>query len=151
MKNHAPKLRGTGLFLLLLIVLAGCGGSNTGPVSIAIDPSNPSLATGATEQLTAAELFGNNTKIDVTKSATWSSSNPGAATVSPTGLVTTVAPGTTTIRASYKSFSASTTITVTTVTTATLVSIAVTPSGPYTALGISVQFTAFGTYSDNTV
>ena len=84
MKNHALKLRGTGLFLLLLIVLAGCGGSNTGPVSIAIDPSNPSLATGATEQLTAAELFGNNTKIDVTKSATWSSSNPGAATVSPT-------------------------------------------------------------------
>ena len=57
-----------------------------------------------------------------------------------------VAAGTTTITATSGNISGSTTLTV---TPATLVSITVTPANPSIVLGTTEQFTATGTYSDN--
>jgi hypothetical protein len=63
------------------------------------------------------------------------------------GLATSAATGSTTITAALGSISGTTTLTV---TPATLVSIAITPAGQSITKGSSKQFTATGTYSDNT-
>ncbi len=120
-------------------------------VSIAVTPANPSIASGTKEQFTATGTFSDNTTQDLTQSVTWSSSAASVATISSAagsnGLATSVAAGSTTIKASSGSISGSTTLTV---TSATLVSIAVTPTNPSIVKGTTRQFTAMGTYSDNT-
>jgi uncharacterized protein YjdB len=60
-----------------------------------------SLGTAQTSQLIAAASLRGGMTQDVTNSAAWQSSHPGVATVSSAGLLTAVAPGTTTITASY--------------------------------------------------
>lgn len=62
--------------------------------SIAVAPTTASIAVGATRQLTASAL-----PAEAGQNVTWSSSAPGVATVSSTGLVTAVAAGTATITA----------------------------------------------------
>ncbi|GFE56828.1 DUF3443 family protein [Geobacter sp. AOG1] len=114
------------LFLALWIVLvAGCGGGGSGGgivgggggtkslVSIAITPSNPSIAVATTQQFTATGAYSDNTKQDLTASVTWSSSNTSVATiVGTTGLATSVAIGSTTITAALGGISGTTTLTV---------------------------------------
>ena len=73
---------------------------------------------GQTNQLTAVASFANGTSETVTTLATWRSSDPGVATVSNTGLVTSVAApgvgaGATTITATYQGTSGTVRITVT--------------------------------------
>src|SRR5205807_1032134 len=77
---------------------------------------------------------------------TWTSSATGVATISNSGLATGVVPGSTTVRAVSGSISGSATLTV---TAPALVSIAVTPANPSVAAGLSQQFTATGSYTDN--
>jgi hypothetical protein len=62
------------------------------------------------------------------------------------GLVTTAGVGTTTIGATLSGVSTSTTLTV---TPATVRSIAVSPSSPSIAVGLTVQLTAIATFTDN--
>ena len=57
--------------------------------SVTVNPSSASILEGSSEQLAATVLPGNATN----KSVTWTSSNPAAATVSQSGLVTAVAEG----------------------------------------------------------
>jgi hypothetical protein len=87
---------------------------------------------------------------DLTASVIWNSSNAGAATISSTagsaGLAASVATGASTITATSAGISGSTTLTV---TPATLVSLAISPTNPGIAKGTGKQFTATGTYSDN--
>jgi uncharacterized protein YjdB len=80
------------------------------PASIAVTPTSGSLAVGTTLQLTAdiRDAAGN----PLSLTATWSSSAPGVATVSSTGLVTGVALGTATITAKVQALSATASITV---------------------------------------
>ena len=80
--------------------------------SIAVVPSNALVNIGAPVQLTATGTFSDGTLHDLTKSATWSSSNTGVATVSATGLVTGVAAGDLTIAATYNSTTGSDAVTV---------------------------------------
>jgi 6-phosphogluconolactonase len=83
-------------------------------VSLAVTPSNPSFAQATTVQFNATGTFSDGSTRDETTAVTWTSSNPGVATVgSGTGIVTTVAPGTTTIGAAQGSVSSSTILTVT--------------------------------------
>jgi len=131
------------------LLLAAC--SNSGSVtrslqSIGVTPSNPSLAAGTTLQLTATATYSDLATEDVTASTTWASSDASILTVSSSGLVTAVAPGTATVTATSGSVAGSTTVTV---TAATLKSIAVTPPNPSAAKGTTLQLTATGTYSDN--
>ena len=117
-------------------------------VSIAVTPDSPSIANGLTQQFTATGTFTDTTTQDLTASATWSSSNTAVATiVSTTGLATAVGVGTTTITATSEGVSGSTVLTV---TAAQLQSIAVTPANPSLAEGQTQQFTATGTFTDDT-
>ncbi len=119
-------------------------------MSIAVTPTNPSVAKGSTRQFTATGTYTDLTTQDLTNSVTWTSSALGVATVSNAagshGLATTILEGTTTIGAASGAVAGSTTLTV---TAAALRSIAVTPTTPGIANGTSQQFVATGTYTDN--
>jgi hypothetical protein len=118
-------------------------------VSLAISPTNPSIALGTAQQFTATGTFSDNTTQNLTASVSWGSSSTGVSTVSNTsgskGLATSVATGATIISATMGNITGSTGLTV---TSATLVSIALTPSNPSVAAGNTLQFTATGTYSN---
>ncbi|MEW6277055.1 MAG: Ig-like domain-containing protein [Candidatus Eremiobacterota bacterium] len=67
--------------------------------TLTVTPDDRFLQVGTTQQLTATGGFSDGSTSDQTGQATWVSSNPGAATVNPAGLVTGVAPGFATITA----------------------------------------------------
>lgn len=114
-------------------------------LSIAVTPTNPSIALGTTQQLTATGTYSDGTTQNLTTTATWSSSNTAVATVNNTGLATSVATGPAVISAQSGGITGQSNLTV---TPATLESIAVSPTNPSIALGTTRQFTATGTYSD---
>jgi YVTN family beta-propeller protein len=119
-------------------------------VSIEVTPTNPSIANGLTDALTATGIYTDQSTHDLTSSVTWSSLVPGVASVSnapgSNGLVSTATPGSTTITATFGGISGSTNLTA---TAATLVSLGVTPANPSIAKGLKSQFTAIGTYTDH--
>lgn len=117
--------------LLLSVVLASaCSGGGDGttappaetvPVvrAITLSPLVASVVVGATQQFTPAF----DADANASRAVTWTSSNTSVATVSSTGLVTTLAPGSTTIRATstlVSSVSGQATLNVTAPVTATL-------------------------------
>jgi uncharacterized protein YjdB len=118
--------------------------------SIAVTPASPSIVAGNTQQFTATGKYSDNSTKNVTTSATWKSSNTAFATIgAATGLATGVAAGTTQITAAQGSVvSPNDPLTVTAAAVA-LRSIAVTPASPSVGVGNTVQFTAMGTYNDN--
>ena len=115
--------------------------------SIAVTPANPTIALGTTQQFTATGTYSDGSTQDLTNSATWTSSNSSAASVTSSGLVSGAGAGTSTITATSGSIAGSTTIAFFAVTP-TLVSITVTPANPMLALGTTQQFAATGTFSD---
>jgi hypothetical protein len=115
--------------------------------AVEVTPTNPSIALGTHRQFNATGIFSDDTRQDLTADATWSSSAATVATISDAGLATGAGAGTSTITASFGGMSGATTLTV---TAATLLAIEVTPLNPSLALGVSLQFAATGTYSDNT-
>ena len=123
-------------------------------VSIAVTPTNPSIALGTTQPFVATGTFTNASVQDLTDSVTWASSAPATATVSNAGgsegLATSVAVGAATITATDPG-SGIHGNTVLTVTAAELVAIAVTPADPSIALGTAQAFTATGTFTDASV
>jgi Big-like domain-containing protein/centrosomal CEP192-like protein len=116
-------------------------------VSITVAPANPSIALGTTQQFTATGSFTDNSTMDLTATATWSSDTPGTATINNAGLASSAGSGTANITATSGAISGSTTLTV---TPAVLVSIAINPASASIALGTTQTFTALGTYSDGT-
>ena len=122
---------------------------------IVISPANPSLPVGTTLQLSATAYMNDQTSHDATAEVTWSSSDTSVATVSTGGLVTALAPGTTTISASCSmqssySTTGSTGTTTLTVNSASLSSLSITPSDGSVPVGVTQQLTATGTFSDGT-
>jgi uncharacterized protein YjdB len=88
----------------------------TAPVlqSIAVTAVNTSIAGFLkTEQFTATGTYSAGPTQDITSSVTWASSQPGIATIATSGLVTTVAAGTTSISATLGSVVGRTNLTVT--------------------------------------
>jgi hypothetical protein len=136
--------------------LSGVTGSTTltvtAPVatlqSIAVTPANPSVAAGATQQFTATGTFSDSSTQNLTSQVTWTSGTPAAATINSAGLATGVAAGTATITAALTGITGSTVLTVT-APVVTLRSIAVTPASASITAGATQQFTATGTFSDN--
>lgn len=118
--------------------------------SIEVTPASPGIARGTTQQFTALGTFDDASVYDITSDVTWTSSSPGVATISNTapykGLAAAIAAGSTTITATFGSVTGNTTLTVKAVT---LISIALTPANPTTAIGWPLQFTATGTFSDS--
>ena len=117
--------------------------------SIAITAANGSIPKGTNEQFTATGTYGDNSTADITTQVTWNSSNMAAATIGMnTGLASGVGTGSTNITASLNGVTSNTFVL--TVNPVTLQSISIT--GPASILaGGNAQFTATGTYSDNSM
>ena len=158
------RLLSPRMLLLIGIALLLVGCSNPLAVSISVAPTSQTVAVSQTAQFTALGVFGHgsnhpSTTQDVTTSATWTSSVPGVATISSSGVATGVAAGTTTITATMNGFTGVTSATATlTVTGApgggtvppgtTLVSLTVIPSSQSVAVPTqTAQFIAIGTTS----
>jgi hypothetical protein len=151
------------LLTLVFLILStnGCGGGYSNPtrtssslVAIFVNASSiPSIEPGETIQLSASGVYrssvpGGLSSKEVTKSATWSTSNAAVATVTG-GLVIGTGVGPVTITATLGGQTASTTVVVGLSST-----IAITPSGvdPFSkSLTSQQQFVATATYSDGTV
>src|SRR6185369_1302878 len=115
--------------------------------SIAVLPGTASIASGSTQQFTAIATYSDGSTLDITSAAQWTSSVPGSAPVSGSGLVTaSAAASNVTITATSGSVSGSATLNV---TSATLNSIVVTPAMQTVGLSTTVQFTATGLFSDS--
>ncbi|GAA4841156.1 hypothetical protein GCM10023310_18810 [Paenibacillus vulneris] len=77
------------------------GATTTTLRDLLVDPANAILVTGTTKQTKASAVYLDESVKDVTKQATYSSSNPAVATVDANGLITAKAPGTTTITVTF--------------------------------------------------
>jgi hypothetical protein len=100
-----------GVFALLVATTTCGGSSNSSPTSvpptvssiaITTTASIATIAAGQTMQLTATAALSNGSTQNVSTQATWQSSNLAVATVSSTGLVTSISSGTANISATYQ-------------------------------------------------
>src|SRR5215470_2868218 len=112
----ASLLAGLGMALLI----CGCGGnassngaSEPSLVSLSVSPSNLSLFTGESKQLTATGTFSDGSTQNLSTAVAWSSANTQVATVSSTGLVTAQGGGLAAIAATSGTISAQATVSVT--------------------------------------
>ena len=147
----------------LLIMACGGGGSTPPPpppppppatatlTSITLAPSGPALNVGASVDLQATGRFSDGTTVTPYDSeVTWTSSVPGTASVSASGLVNGVAAGTATITAAKGSIQGSATVTVN-ASTVILTSITLNPAAGVTLnIGQTADFTATANWSDGT-
>ncbi|MSP53752.1 MAG: hypothetical protein EXR81_05850 [Gammaproteobacteria bacterium] len=98
-------------------------------------------------QYKAIGTYDDGATVDLTRSATWSSSDAAVASIeSNTGYAQTIAVGTTTITATYQGISSATATLI--VTNATLSSLIITPPTSKIFTGTAEQFNALGVYSD---
>ena len=122
--------------------------------SVTIVPTNPNIPKGLSRQLTATGTFSDDTTLELTRQASWTSGTPAAATVNSTdapGLVQAVETGSTLVRAAVSRPAGAPPVigeTTVTVTAATLRSMVVTPDTASVAKGNTQQYRADGFYSD---
>ncbi|MFI5294047.1 MAG: Ig-like domain-containing protein [Thermodesulfovibrionales bacterium] len=119
-------------------------------VSIEVTPANPTSAVGGSQPFKATGTFTDDSTQDMTSLVTWSSSDQAVATIgnnaASKGLAQALSAGTTSITATFGDIFGSTSFTV---TGASLVSLDVTPKNPTVVKGMTQQFKATGTFSDN--
>ena len=84
--------------------------------SITVTPTNPSIAIGQTAQFTVTGRFSDGSTQPLTTGVSFSSSNTAVATISASGLASTIGVGSVTITATDAGFTSSTMLTVTAVT-----------------------------------
>lgn len=148
------------LSMLLMVALAACGGGTEvtpartqdgagqeNLVSIAITPTDPTIAAGTSQDFVATGIYADNSTSDLTAVATWDSSDAARALFLSPGRIHGRTAGQITIRARHGNREGTTTLTV---TQATLVSLAVTPPNPSLARGTTQQLIATGVFSDDT-
>ncbi|MGK5093571.1 Ig-like domain-containing protein [Deltaproteobacteria bacterium TL4] len=125
--------------------------TNATLASISIDPPSLALAKNTNKNLTATGIYSDGTTQDITKSVTWSCSDPKIASIissgNKVGQVTGTLEGSCVITASKGEVESTAELTV---TGATLVSIAITPEKSNLVQETSLQLTATGTYTDDT-
>ncbi len=121
-------------------------------VSIAVTSSASAIQVGSTAQLTVTGTYSDNTTKDLTSGSTFVATTAGVVSVASDGVVTAVAPGTTTITATDTASGKTATtgtLTVTMEPPPTLQSIAVSAAATsLTVGGATTQLTVLGTYSD---
>jgi hypothetical protein len=121
----------------------------TSPVlaSVAVTPANASIAAGETQQFTATGTYSDGSVQNLTNAATWTSSGPAIASVSPSGAAVALAVGTATISATAGSFTGTASLTV---TPPVVIGLNVVPATLSMVLGSSRQLQAIATLSDGT-
>jgi uncharacterized protein YjdB len=115
--------------------------------SVALTPTSASLIIGGTTTISAT-IRDDNGAVLTGRAVTWSSSATGIATVSSSGIVTAVAPGSATITATCEGKTGTATITVSAVPVA---SIAVTPASANIVVGATTSLTAVTKDADGNV
>jgi Bacterial Ig-like domain (group 2) len=143
------------VLLMGVTLFVGCGGGSSSSggggnnpptlISISVTPPSPTISLNGTQQFTATGTYSDGTTKNITSTANWLSTVTTVASISTSGLATAVGGGTTTITASLTGVSGSTMLTVAN----PLVSIAVTPGSASLAPNATQQYTATGTYADN--
>lgn len=129
--------------LPLLAILASCK-EHTKPcavTAVSVSPSAAALAVGSSQQLAASATATDCTAAEKS-TVTWTTSAAGVATVSSTGLVNAVAPGTATILGAVAGASGSSTITV---SPAPIAAISITPAATSVIVGQSTTLSAVAT------
>ncbi len=116
--------------------------------AINVTPVNASIAVGSALAYGATGIYSNGTSQNLTTEVQWSSTNAAVATISASGVATGEAAGVTTIEAGQGSVSGSTALTV---TAPHLVSISLTPANQTIAIGMTLPYSARGTYDDGSV
>lgn len=117
-------------------------------VSLSVTPLSPSVAKGNQQQFIATGVYTDNSTVDVTDIASWSSASTITATINATdGLATAIAEGSSVITATLNGQTANSTMTV---TGAVLTSIAIDQTNPSLAKGTNTNLTATATFSDGT-
>jgi len=135
----------------LSLFMAGCGGgggsgSSATLTGIQVKSATSALPVGVQMSFSATGTYSNNTTADLTGLVTWSSSDTGRASINSAGTATGIAPGTTTIKATYIGISATSPLTV---DTSTVQNIAVSPANTEISVGQKTPFTAIGTFSNS--
>ena len=137
------------------VIASAKQGAITGAMTIAVNAATLSsisvsggaaLAAGLSEQLSAQATYSDSSTQTITSQVTWQSSDATVATVSASGMLTSLKAGTVTITASMNSVSGNTGVTV---TTAVLTAINVGAQSSSLAVGSAEQVTATGIYSDS--
>ncbi|MCX6116720.1 MAG: fibronectin type III domain-containing protein, partial [Proteobacteria bacterium] len=120
--------------------------------SLTVAPPNTALPNGYSMPLKATGTYSDGMVLDITDSATWTTSNSSIASVSNTassiGNITGTGAGTATITATISSVTNTATVNV---NSATLSSISVTPATITKPAGTTTQMFAQGTFSDGSV
>ena len=144
------RVTGLGVVTAGLGVISGSTTVNVmtaDPAVLRLTPSVASIAVGTRKPLKATVIFSDFASwIDGTSVSTWSSSAPSVATVID-GVVSAVAPGTTTITAAVAWLTATATLTV---TPATVVSLAMQPAMVTLPIGPKRGLQAIAHFSDGT-
>src|SRR5260370_22857397 len=119
----------------------------SGPIvsSIAVTPATPSVPKGLKQQFTATATFSDSSTHDVTAAAAWTSADTTVATIT-VGLARTLKQGPTLITAAFSGKNGSTTLMV---TPPVLQLVVVSPQNFSLTLGLTLQYSAFAVYSDN--
>ncbi|NEX82043.1 beta strand repeat-containing protein [Aeromonas rivipollensis] len=122
--------------------------TNASVNQIDLSATASTLAAGTKAQLTAVASYSDGSSQNITPLVSWSSSDSDVATVSTSGEVTAVSPGTAVITGSFGGQISTLTVTVTAATVS-----AIQISTPLTslALGTNGQLKALATYSDDTL
>ncbi len=141
LRRNQPTRFAIALLSTAVLALGACNSDSTEPasavVSVAVTPRLNNLIVGGTQQLAAQALDASGNPI-AGKSITWTSSEPNVATVSASGLVTTVGPGSTAIQASADNSSGFAAISV----SAPVSTVVITGNGGVIPVGTTQQLTA---------
>jgi len=138
------------------VTVSAVQGSVTGTMAISVSKAAVSsirvlgagsLAAGSSEQLSAQGNYTDSTSQAVTSQVTWQSSDTTVASVSNSGLLTSIKAGTVTVTALMNSVSGNAIVTV---TSSVLTAVNVGVLSPSLPSGGAEQLTATGVYSDNT-
>ncbi len=119
--------------------------SNATLTSITVTPANPTIPAGQSQQLTATGTYSDGSTQDLSSSVNWASSNSAAVSVSSTGNVMVMTPGSATITATRSGVTGSDAITG---SNAVVTAISVSPASTNLAVGQTQQFAATATFSD---
>ncbi|MEO0321493.1 MAG: Ig-like domain-containing protein [Myxococcota bacterium] len=160
--SNDPRQRGLGTAVAegtadAIAVFDGVTGRQTVTVTAAtvvdlsVDPAVWSAAVGEDRRFQAVAIFSDGSSRNVTAQATWTSTAASVAQVSnrpgQQGLVTALAAGTTTLRATFEGVSGEATVTI---SAATVDAVQVTPFAPTLAVGSTQRFQAVALFSDGT-
>jgi len=131
-----------GAPLLVTVMILGCGGEATGPgrasvASVVVTPPSASVYQGQTAQLIATLRDPGGAALN-DRAVTWASDATAVATVSGSGLVTAVGPGTATITATAEGKSGTAAVSV----VGPVASVTVTPAAATIPEGGTLQLTA---------